>query len=102
MLENLLGNAWKYTADKDQARIEFGCQQRDGETEYFVKDNGAGFNMKYADKLFGAFQRLHGNEFDGKGIGLATVHRCIRRMGGRVWGRGEENQGAEFYFTLTS
>ena len=101
VLENLLGNAWKYTANSDHARIEFGFEQTLGETVYFVKDNGAGFNMKYADKLFGAFQRLHGVEFDGKGIGLATVQRCIRRLGGRVWGRGEEGKGAEFFFQLT-
>jgi PAS domain S-box-containing protein len=102
VLENLLGNAWKYTASSDDARIEFGCKQVQGESVYFVKDNGAGFNMKYADKLFGAFQRLHGAEFDGKGIGLATVQRCIRRLGGTVWGRGEEGKGAEFFFKLSS
>ncbi len=101
VLENLLGNAWKYTAKTAHARIEFDCLQQDGETVYFVKDNGAGFNMKYADKLFGSFQRLHGAEFDGRGIGLATVQRCIRRLGGRVWGQGEEGKGASFFFTLT-
>ncbi len=100
VLENLIGNAWKYTAQKKVAYIEFGSTTRAGENVYFVRDNGAGFNMKYADKLFGAFQRLHGAEFDGKGIGLATVQRCIRRLGGRVWGRGEEGKGAEFLFTL--
>jgi PAS domain S-box-containing protein len=100
-LENLLGNAWKFTAKQPQARIEFGCQPMDGSLTYYVKDNGAGFDMTYADKLFGAFQRLHpAHEFEGSGIGLVTVQRIIHRHGGRIWAEGQVNQGAVFYFTL--
>jgi light-regulated signal transduction histidine kinase (bacteriophytochrome) len=101
VLENLLGNAWKYTSLKPAACIEFGRTVADGEAAYFVRDNGAGFNMAYSDKLFGAFQRLHGSEFEGTGIGLATVKRIIHRHGGTVWGEGSVGQGAVFYFTLT-
>ena len=101
-LESLLANAWKFTAQHPHARIEFGVlSQSDGRPAYFVRDDGVGFNMAYADKLFGTFQRLHTQaEFPGNGIGLATVQRIIRRHGGRVWAEGMEGQGATFYFTL--
>jgi len=100
-LENLLENSWKFTSKVGEARIEFGVTQASGEPTYFVRDNGAGFDMTYADRLFGPFQRLHPqNEFAGSGIGLATVQRIIHRHGGRVWAEGLVGQGATFQFTL--
>lgn len=102
VMENLLHNAWKYTSYKEYVRIEFGTLlQADGTTAYFIRDNGAGFDMAYVNKLFGAFQRLHTErEFSGTGIGLATVQRIIHRHGGRVWAEGAVGQGATFYFTV--
>lgn len=100
-LENLIGNAWKFTGKQKGGRIELGATQEGGETIYFVKDNGAGFDMSYANKLFGAFQRLHSQEeFPGTGIGLATVQRIVHRHGGRIWARGAVDAGATFQFTL--
>ena len=101
VLENLLGNAWKFTRMRDDARIEFGVAEVAGERVYFVRDNGAGFDMKNAANLFKPFQRLHNRaNFPGTGVGLATVQRIIQRHGGRVWGEGAVDQGAVFYFTL--
>ena len=101
VLENLLGNAWKFTSGRTPSRIEVGRSRQDGEEAFFVRDNGAGFNMAYVDKLFRAFQRLHdAADFAGTGIGLATAQRVIHKHGGRIWATGEIDKGATFYFRI--
>jgi PAS domain S-box-containing protein len=101
VLNNLLGNAWKFTGKTAPARVEVGAREQRGERQFFVRDNGAGFDMAYADKLFGAFQRLHStSEFDGNGIGLALVERIVHRHGGRAWAEGAVGLGATLHFTL--
>jgi light-regulated signal transduction histidine kinase (bacteriophytochrome) len=101
VLENLLGNAWKYSARRDVAQIEFGCAPQGDRQVYFISDNGAGFDMRFADRLFGPFQRLHSAaEFQGTGVGLASVQRIVRRHGGEIWAEAEVDRGATFYFTL--
>src|SRR5215217_969589 len=101
VLENLLGNAWKFSRDQPRPRIEFGILEHEDTPTFFVRDNGVGFDMAYADKMFGAFQRLHSTgEFEGTGIGLATVQRIIHRHGGQVWAEGKIGNGATFFFTL--
>jgi PAS domain S-box-containing protein len=103
VLENLLGNAWKFSAGKDEALIRFGCLRNNKRQVLFVRDNGAGFDNRYADKLFGPFQRLHTTqEFEGTGIGLATVQRIIFKHGGRIWAESTKGEGAGFFFTLSS
>ncbi len=99
-VENLINNALKYTTNTPRAQIEFGRTEQDGETVYYIRDNGSGFNMQYADKLFGVFQRLHGADYEGTGIGLATVRRIIQRHDGRIWAEAQPGKGATFYFTL--
>ena len=100
-MQNLLENAWKFSANQPTARVELGSKEIEGETAFFVRDNGAGFDMAHSQKLFGPFQRLHRrDEFPGLGIGLATVMRILRRHGGRIWATGEVGGGATFYFTL--
>jgi signal transduction histidine kinase len=102
VLDNLLGNAWKFTGRCDVAVVELGCRRADGESIYFIRDNGVGFDPRYADRLFAPFQRLHAeSEFPGTGIGLATVHRIVRLHGGRIWAEGLPGQGATVSWTLT-
>lgn len=101
VLENLLGNAWKYTSQRERTEIEFGTDVQSGREAFVVRDNGAGFDMRFADRLFSVFQRLHSaNDFPGTGVGLASVRRIVRRHGGDVWAESEPGQGARFYFTL--
>jgi light-regulated signal transduction histidine kinase (bacteriophytochrome) len=101
LLENLIGNAFKFTSDVEHAVIEFGQVKESGEQIFFVKDNGVGFDMQYARQLFAPFQRLHSNtRYEGTGIGLATVQRIVSRHGGRIWAEARPGLGATFYFTL--
>ena len=102
VLSNLLGNAWKFTAKTEHARIELKTVERDGKIIYYVGDNGAGFDQQYAEKMFWPFHRLHSeSEFEGTGIGLAIVDRIIRRHGGKIWAEGATGKGATIYFSLT-
>ena len=100
-LENLFDNAWKFTANTPRPLVELGSQNHAGEVVFVLRDNGAGFDMRYADKLFAPFQRLHrSDDYPGTGIGLATIQRIVRRHGGRIWAEAEVDRGAAFYFTL--
>ena len=101
VLMNLLSNAIKYTGNKEKAEVEVGSKQTDNETVYYVKDNGVGFDMKYADKLFVLFQRLHSTkEFEGTGVGLAIVQTLVNKHRGKIWADAKVNEGATFYFSL--
>ncbi len=101
VLDNLLRNGWKYSARRPKPRVEFTAVDQNGDRVFVIRDNGAGFDMRYADKLFGVFQRLHSaSEFEGTGVGLATVRRIVNRHGGRIWAEGVVDEGATFYFTL--
>jgi len=103
VLTNLIGNAFKFTRQRPDAQVEIGWRDDNGECVYYVKDNGAGFDMRYASKLFGVFQRLHpAADFEGTGVGLALVQRIVHRHGGRIWGEGRVNEGATFSFTLSA
>jgi two-component system sensor histidine kinase/response regulator len=100
---NLVSNAFKVTRQKEHPALEVGCRKKRGTNVYFVRDNGAGFDMRYADHLFGVFQRMHVNEeFPGTGVGLSIAHRIIQRHGGRIWAEAEVGKGATFYFTVQS
>jgi len=101
MFWNLVDNAWKFTSKKDGTKIEFGTFHEKGEQIYYIRDNGVGFDMNYAGRLFEAFQRQH-TDYEGTGIGLTTVQRIIHRHGGRIWTEGKINEGATFYFTLNA
>jgi light-regulated signal transduction histidine kinase (bacteriophytochrome) len=102
VLQNLLGNAWKYSSKHPKATIEFGKTTINGKETYFVKDDGAGFDMSHANKLFKEFQRMHNkHEFEGTGVGLSTVARIIHKHGGKIWAEAEVEKGATFYFTLS-
>src|SRR5207244_154245 len=101
VLENLLGNAWKFTRQQPHPKVELGKTVVEGESAYFIRDNGVGFDPSFADRLFQPFQRLHTQaEFEGTGVGLATTKRIIERHGGRLWSESTPNQGATFFFTL--
>ena len=101
LVDNLVGNAWKFTGKTAAAKIEFGVAERDGVRAFFVRDNGSGFDMAFADKLFAPFQRLHrANEFPGTGIGLANAQRIVHRHGGHIWVESSVDRGSIFYFTL--